>query len=193
LWPLERPGYAAAMPRQSLAFRGSATFLTAALTAVLAVAGALAACSQPGPTTIATTFDPCEALVVVPAASSTAEQVASVGAALKMWNDVANTRLTLDAAQNPQAPHVPITFQAAPGAFYGLYEDKLGDILVNANVTDDWARTVCVAHELGHSFGLVHVYGHDSVMNSPNLSIQPNASDAGDLAKLWGACPAPER
>jgi hypothetical protein len=47
---------------------------------------------------------------------------------------------------------------------------------------------VVIAHELGHSMGLVHVTTYESVMKSGNLTVEPQAADAQALIDIWGQC-----
>jgi len=153
-----------------------------------ALALVLAACAADagGP---GITVDPCEPVVVVPAADAAAAEVASIGAALTFWNQVAGTRLTLDAVDG--APRVPVLFRDAAPNFFGLYDGKRSEILINRSLDDAPARAVVVAHELGHAFGLVHVSDRRSVMVAGNITVAPSDVDVQMLAVHWGTCPRP--
>lgn len=150
-----------------------------------------AACGAPADTTIDITYDYCSPLVVVPADDASAEERDSVAHAVAMWNALGLTQLSVESdGALADAPRVPIVFRDAAIAFYGLYEDEVGEVLINRGLKEDRARSITVAHELGHVFGLLHV-DHDertSVMNPANLSVEPNNSDASALRALT-ACP----
>ncbi len=80
-----------------------------------------------------------------------------------------------------------MAFRDAPLAFFGIYES--GGIAVNRGLGDGGERSIVVAHELGHVFGLVHVGDATSVMLPGNLRVPPGPHDAEALIALWGACP----
>jgi hypothetical protein len=154
----------------------------------------LAACAEmddPGDTRIDITFDPCEPLVLEPAADATDEERASIARAIAMWNALIGGRLTMD--EVPGARRLPVSFEEAPGSFYGVYEDEQGAILVNRRLEDDRERSITIAHELGHAFGMFHVDRDEatSVMNTANLTVAPQPFDADAIAALWGACATP--
>ena len=131
------------------------------------------------------TFDPCSAAVAAPGA--TAAQIASIDAALAGWS-AQGMGVTRVAAAGSGV--LPISFRTGGESEYGYYDDAAGAIYVNVDLTDDAARAVAVAHELGHAFGLVHVplATRASVMNPGNLTIAPSAADAAAVAAVWGAC-----
>lgn len=151
----------------------------------------LGACGGPVDTTIDITYAYCSPIVVVPAEDASAEERAGVAAGVAMWNALGLTRLSVERADLSlnDAPRVPVVFKDAAIAFYGLYEDEVGAVLINRGLKDERARAITVAHELGHVFGLVHVdvEVRSSVMNPANLSIAPNDSDALALRALAGA------
>jgi Zn-dependent peptidase ImmA (M78 family) len=132
-------------------------------------------------------FDVCEPLVVAPAADASAEEIASIDVALDQWNRLGESRLTRD--ETAGAARLPIEFEPAASAFHGLYDDEVGVVFVNRNLTDPHQRAITISHELGHAFGLWHDDARPSVMNPGNLSIEPNAGDRDALTALWGDCP----
>ncbi|MFH0902427.1 MAG: hypothetical protein V2A73_17490 [Pseudomonadota bacterium] len=134
------------------------------------------------------TFDPCQPLSVVASPETAVEERLSVADALAMWNDTAKTSLVDE--ELPDANVIPVFFQDAAPAFYGLYDDQHGTIFINRRLQDRRPRSITIAHELGHAFGLFHVAKDDrlSVMNNGNLDILPTDDDVQALAEIWGAC-----
>ena len=94
------------------------------------------------------------------APGATAAQLAGVDAAAALWRD------------------------------HGVYEDEVGVVFVNTDLTDPDARTITIAHELGHAFGLWHVAASErpSIMNPGNLQVLPTVDDQAALAARWGTC-----
>jgi hypothetical protein len=150
----------------------------------------LAACAA-ADQTIDTVFDPCAPLaLVIEGEASDAERL-SLEAAVALWNDVAGTRLTTSANLEPPAiERVVVRFESAAPVFFGIYLDEVGEIVINHAFTNDRARAVTIAHEVGHAFGLEHVDAGDasSLMNPGNLELGPTPGDQTELAVLWGAC-----
>jgi hypothetical protein len=87
---------------------------------------------------------------------------------------------------------LPVHFQRAGAPFHGFYDDRNVQIFINQDL-DDHARAVAIAHEVGHAFGLVHVAPGErpSLMNSGNITIDPNSGDVATLAARWGNCAPP--
>lgn len=145
-------------------------------------------CAAPGDDVLEITYDVCEPTVIVPAADATPDELASIDAAIAMWNESSETRLTRE--DLPGAQRIPVRFEEAALAFYGVYEDEVGEVVINRLLTDPHHRAVTIAHELGHAFGLWHVDRQErvSVMNRANLEVEPTAADADALVATWGAC-----
>lgn len=142
-------------------------------------------------------YDICEPVVVEPPANASAAQLASLDEAIEMWRAAGVARLGRAAPDTaPEVPRVRLRFQRAAPMFYGLYEDERGEIVINTEVRDHRARAVVIAHELGHAFGLWHIDGRRSVMNSGNRKTPPGPGDLRDLLSVWGPCdpesPPPE-
>jgi hypothetical protein len=133
------------------------------------------------------TFDPCTGISATAVASATSAQAQGVRDAVALWHKVA----TLDLSADPGLTEVPVGFQHAADVFHGLYEPDRGDVLINDDLTDPKQLSIVIAHELGHAMGLVHVT-YDSVMQSGNLTIEPQPADAQALIHLWGQCSAPD-
>jgi hypothetical protein len=154
--------------------------LRAAAVLVIAACGACGSGSQ-GP---ALTFDPCDP-VLLGAASLTDEQHASLDEALALWSAAGVTTFSVgDAAQ------VTVRFTTGAAVLYGFYDDTTATVWVNSDITDPTQRAIVLAHELGHSLGLVHVpvATRLSVMNPGNLTVSPTPDDAVALVGLWGTC-----
>lgn len=137
--------------------------------------------------TSALSFDPCRPLALLIDDGATAAERAGAQAAVDLWNQAAGARLAVAPAGD--LPAVPVHFQVAAAPSHGFYDPSSGQVLINDDLSGR-PLAVTIAHELGHSFGLVHV-SYPSVMNPGNLEIEPNASDVAALAELWGACAAP--
>ena len=138
-----------------------------------------------------TRFNLCAPVVVTPDPTATADQVADVGQALALWNQRAGAHLALpgDPAAGADAPALPLHFQNAAGNFYGLYDGQSVQVFINASLTGH-PLVVTIAHELGHSYGLVHVPPDQraSVMNPGNLTVEPTSDDVAALDAIWGTC-----
>jgi hypothetical protein len=161
--------------------------------APLAVAAGLVFClgcgSQAEDAVIDIVFDPCDRTLVVPADDVTALERDSIAEAIAMWNEVMATQLTLEPAGSE--PALGVRFEDAAPMFHGVYEDEIGVVVVNRRLTGA-DRSITLAHELGHAFGLQHVSSGErtSVMNAGNLDVAPTDGDAISVFALWGECPA---
>lgn len=142
----------------------------------------LAACSAEGDAPIGLTHDACAPLALVSSIASSL-QLDGIQAAQALWRDRGAPALGLRAGAT-----LEVRFEAAAGAFRGLYDDREGVIYINDGIANESVLSVVIAHELGHAFGLVHVTDRTSVMNPGNLTITPTADDQLELARLWGTC-----
>lgn len=139
---------------------------------------------------ITLTFEPCEPLVLEPAANASLEERQSIEDAAEMWN-LYGTRISLaDAEEEEEAETIPIEFEDAAPMFFGVYRDEMGDVVINDNIDGRYKRAIVVAHELGHAFGLEHVEHNErpSVMVPGNADVGPTDSDANVLQQMWPNC-----
>lgn len=134
------------------------------------------------------TFDPCQPLEIRAPADASPNERESIVQAIALWNRLGVARLTTD--ESVAAPVVPIIFQLAAPAFFGVYEDRVGEIFINRQITLAHARAVIIAHEIGHAFGLEHVEKDQraSVMNKGNADTEPTQEDGHRLAALGVEC-----
>lgn len=143
---------------------------------ILLASGACAAHDQ----TIDITHDPCAGTTL--GGGETDAQRAGIDAAIALWAGEGAALARSD------APAIEIRFEAASGAFHGVYDDEHGVIHINNAVVDPGELAIVIAHELGHAFGLVHVTDHVSLMNPGNLTTPPTDEDRQAVEALWGAC-----
>lgn len=145
------------------------------------------ACSAgPESTLIETVYDPCADVTVVAAGSTTVEQRDGIATAVAMWNEHAGTRLTFG-GDGPDG-RIEVSFEEAAPVFHGVYRDDRGDIVVNSLLHDPEQRSITIAHELGHAFGLLHITGPEALMNRGNLDTPVTMIDVSELRELWGLC-----
>ncbi len=157
-------------------------------TCLIAVTLAVAAgCSNSSREGFLHTFDPCAAAVAPETAA--ADELDAVSAGIALWNGAAKLQLALDGDAPPEWPRIPLRFQDAAGGFHGLYDDEHVIVFINRRL-DPAYRPVVIAHELGHTFGLVHIApeARTSLMNAGNLDVTPTAEDVAALFAIWGTC-----
>ena len=141
-------------------------------------------CGSPDDT-IDIVFDPCQPLTVA-TDSSDLRVRQSIEEAAALWNELAGTRLSF-----AETGSITVGLKPAPPAYFGLYDDERGVIIINENIADDRARTITLAHEVGHAMGLVHVKKDSerrSVMVPGNTETPPGDFDLQTLTAIWGAC-----
>lgn len=161
--------------------------VVAIVVAVVSAPGCGQAPSASGP---AVTFDPCTPVTLVPDATATDAELQGVAAGAALWNaSAASDLLSGSPATGGAGPTLPIHFQVAGAPFHGLYDAPSGQIYINDDLAGD-ALAITIAHEVGHSFGLVHIPSNEraSLMNPANLTVEPTAADVATLAGLWGRC-----
>lgn len=148
----------------------------------------------PQDTTLDIVSDVCEPTAVIAPSDVSQPQLASIDEALTMWARIGFDRFRLAVGEGAddvlESQHIEIVFDDAAEIFHGLYDDEHGVVYINRALSNDHERSVTVAHELGHAFGLQHVASgaRISVMNPANLVVEPNDGDAAELVALWGAC-----
>lgn len=151
----------------------------------------LASCAPAdGDSVLDITYDPCEPTVLAAAGDTSPRHLAALERAIELWNAVLDTRLSIE--PEPGATALPVRFEDAAPFFHGVYEDEIGEVIINSRLEGD-ALDVTVAHELGHAFGLWHVSARSSVMQPGNLEVAPSAEDAEAVASHWPSCAAPAR
>jgi hypothetical protein len=157
---------------------------------VVAVVSAAGCAQDPAASGPAVAFDPCTPVSLVPDATATDTQLQGVAAGAALWNaSAASDLLSGSSASGGAGPTLPIHFQVAGAPFHGLYDAPSGQIYINDDLAGD-ELAITIAHEVGHSFGLVHIPSNErpSLMNPANLTVVPTAADVATLAGLWGRC-----
>jgi hypothetical protein len=158
---------------------------------LLAVAfGVLAGCtSTDSDHQLDIVFDVCQPIAVI-ATDADAPRLTAIDNALALWRERGVVAATLEAAPVEGVPTLEVQFADGSALFHGIYEDELGVVIINNDVTNPDTLTIVVSHELGHAFGLWHV-SHDertSVMNPGNLGTAPTSADGLALTDVWGPC-----
>lgn len=136
--------------------------------------------------TINIVYDPCDRTLVQAAPNTTSVELAAIDEAIALWQEVANVKMSRDRISADQT--LDVRFENAALVFRGLYEDEIGDVVVNRRLSDPDERAITVAHEFGHALGLPHVETRPSIMNSGNLELRPLEGDVDALSELWGPC-----
>ncbi len=157
---------------------------------MVALASALGCAQGPPASGPAVTFDPCTPVTLLADVTATEAQLAGVAAGAALWNaSAASDLLPGSSADGAGGPTLPIHFQVAGAPFHGLYDAPSGQIYINDDLAGE-ELAITIAHELGHSFGLVHIPANEraSLMNPANLTVPPSLADVATLADLWGRC-----
>jgi hypothetical protein len=133
------------------------------------------------------TYDPCAARVLP--AGATDDDIASLDAALALWNERGGFRLLRSAGGGEEGQPLVVHFRDSLGALRGYYDDEVGEVAIYRGLKSR-ARTITIAHEIGHALGLWHVERSEqrSVMNPGNTTIEPTHRDIADVRELWGEC-----
>jgi hypothetical protein len=160
--------------------------------ALLAAAGTSAGCAPAdAPSGPAVTFNPCAPVTLAPDATAGTAELAGIAAAAALWNQNAGSVLAMSAtaADGGVAPVLPIHFQTAAAPIHGLYDAPDGQVFINNDLSGP-QLTITIAHEIGHSFGLVHISPdvRASLMNPGNLSVSITPADVATLTDIWGRC-----
>jgi hypothetical protein len=153
-------------------------------------AGTVGCAQNEAPSGPAVTFNPCASVTLAPDASATTVQLAGVAAAAALWNQTAGSALAMTSTTGaPATPTLPIHFQSAAAPIHGLYDAPDGEVFINDDLSGSNLE-ITIAHEVGHSFGLVHIPPdvRPSLMNPGNLTVSITPEDIATLAGLWGRC-----
>jgi len=159
---------------------------------LLAVVGAASCASNEAPGGPPVTFNPCASVTLAADAAASTAELAGIAAAAALWNQSAGSALAMAAPASTAAtaaPTLPIHFQTAAAPIHGLYDAPDGEVFINNDLSGA-ELAITLAHEIGHSFGLVHIPPEvrPSLMNPGNLAVSITPDDVTALAALWGRC-----
>lgn len=149
----------------------------------------LSSCASPNSDSdylIKTVYDPCEGIDIRTPEDTRPEELVAIDAAIDYWQTVSDIRISRSFWPPDQT--LDISFEEAALLFRGVYEDELGDVVVNRRLKNPDDMAITIAHELGHALGLPHINSRSSVMNDGNLEFEPLESDVTALVDLWGPC-----
>jgi hypothetical protein len=138
------------------------------------------------------TYNPCEPLAIRAASDLRPDEIDTIDRAVDMWNQAADVQLQSEPLAD--AVHIPVRFEEGAGFINGYYDDEAGEVIINRNLADTRERTITLAHELGHAFGLRHVARDQrlSLMNAGNLDTELTERDTEALRARWPGCPEPQ-
>lgn len=132
-------------------------------------------------------YDPCAGIGIQAAPDTTRAELVAIDRAIELWSEVASLRISRDPTRLFDQ-NIPIYFEEASLLFRGVYQDQVGDVVINRLLIDPEEQAITIAHEFGHALGLPHIETRDSVMNSGNLELLPLTADVDALSELWGPC-----
>ncbi len=167
------PGrYTARLPRNSLF--------------VLVGGIALSACASDE--TVEVVFDPCTDLRIAVSSVADPADAAAVDAAMAEWSHVLPVHYEIVHDASPDV--LRVRFSSGDSYFRAIYWDAVGTVEISRDRLAPADYPLAVAHELGHSFGLLHVDPsvRTSVMNVGNLSVSPTQDDAAEVSARWDSC-----
>jgi hypothetical protein len=157
----------------------------------LALLAAAVGCAQSeAPSGPAVTFNPCASVTLAPDEGASTTELAGIAAAAALWNQSAGSALAMSSpASATPTSTLPIHFQTAAAPIHGLYDAPDGQVFINDDLSGA-ELAITIAHEIGHSFGLVHIPAdvRPSLMNPGNLTVSITSDDITTLAGLWGHC-----
>lgn len=139
--------------------------------------------------TVDTAFDPCSQLRITVSSDADPADAKVVDAAMQMWSHVLAVQYEL-VDDDGTADVLRVHFLAGDSFFRAIYWDNIGKVEVSRDRLAPENYPIALAHELGHSFGLLHVdaKARPSVMNVGNLTVEPTSEDAAQVRARWAAC-----
>lgn len=166
--------------------RYTARLLRNSLFVVAGGLGLLSACATDE--SVDTVFDPCADLRIAVSSDADPGDAAAVDAAMAEWSRVLPVSYELVEDTSPDV--LRVRFSSGDSYFRAIYWDAVGTVEISRDRLAAADYPLAVAHELGHSFGLLHVDPavRTSVMNVGNLSVSPTAEDAAEVSARWDSC-----
>lgn len=140
-------------------------------------------------------FDPCEVIELAVDPGTTELELRSIDDALAMWASASalplpNVHIAVRAAGGESDGALRIRFEDGAPFFNGQYDPATMSVIINRRITDPMARTITIAHELGHALGLLHATegGAPSLMSPGNVTAVPTNADWQHIEAIWGTC-----
>lgn len=133
-------------------------------------------------------YNPCRPLVVETPSSTSASELEGIEQAMQMWREAAPVELSLEPVEG--ARRIPVSFESGAAMVHGYYDDEIGEVIINRNLSTRKARSITLAHELGHAFDLRHVSSgtRRSLMNAGNIDTTITKADVAALMERWDHC-----